>query len=138
MKTTKFTYHAFAALALVCLAVLSTPNAFGVTPPPDGGYPGANTAEGDNALLNLTTGIANTAAGFDALRRNTTGGWNVAIDSSALASNTTGSFNMAIGTDALRDNMANFNLAIGFRVGWINTTGNHLTGIGAGAQRHRR
>jgi hypothetical protein len=40
---------------------------------------------------------------------------------------------MAIGTDALRDNNANFNLAIGFRVGFMNTTGNHLTGIGAGA-----
>ena len=27
-----------------------------VVPPPDGGYPGGNTAEGENALLNLTTG----------------------------------------------------------------------------------
>src|SRR6266403_1796097 len=51
----------------------------------------------------------------------------------ALASNITGSFNMAIGTDALRDSTANYNLAIGFRVGFVNTTGNHLTGIGAGA-----
>jgi hypothetical protein len=40
---------------------------------------------------------------------------------------------MAIGTDALTKNTANFNLAIGFRVGFMNTTGNHLTGIGAGA-----
>jgi len=28
-----------------------------VVPPPDGGYPGFNTAEGQNALFNLTTGI---------------------------------------------------------------------------------
>ena len=42
--------------------------------------------------------------------------YNVAVGSGALASNTTGDFNMAIGTEALRDNNANFNLAIGFRV----------------------
>jgi hypothetical protein len=40
---------------------------------------------------------------------------------------------MAIGTEALRDSTANYNLAIGFRVGYLNTTGNHLTGIGAAA-----
>ena len=57
----------------------------------------------------------------------------MAIGSSALASNTTGSFNMAVGTDALTKSTANYNLAIGFRVGFMNTTGNHLTGIGAGA-----
>src|SRR5689334_20678812 len=40
---------------------------------------------------------------------------------------------MAIGTEALRDNTANFNLAIGYRVGFTNSTGRHLTGIGAAA-----
>jgi hypothetical protein len=108
-------------------------NTKAVSPPPDGGYPGANTAEGTDALFSLTTGIANTAVGLNALHDNTTGTHNVAVGASALTSNTTGSFNMAIGTDALRDNNANFNLAIGFRVGFMNTTGNHLTGIGAGA-----
>jgi hypothetical protein len=118
-------------LALACFWVLQTTQA--VTPAPDGGYPGANTAEGMDALFDLTTGIANTAVGFHALHDNTSGGWNVAIGASALASNTTGKFNMAIGTDALTNNTANFNLAIVFRVGFMNTTGNHLTGIGAGA-----
>ena len=28
-----------------------------VSPPPDGGYSGNNTAEGQNALLSLTTGV---------------------------------------------------------------------------------
>jgi hypothetical protein len=118
-------------IALVCFARVQ--NTFAVSPAPDGGYPGANTAEGTNALFNLTSGIANTAVGNNALLHNTTGGWNVGIGSSALASNTTGNFNMAIGTDALTNSTANYNLAIGFRVGFMNTTGNHLTGIGAGA-----
>ena len=117
--------------ALVCFALVQ--NALAVSPAPDGGYPGANTAEGTDALFSLTSGIANTAVGNNALRQNTTGSWNVALGSGTLASNTTGKFNMAIGTDSLTKNTANFNLAIGFRVGFMNTTGNHLTGIGAGA-----
>ena len=40
------------ALMLVALAQ----NTQAVSPPPDGGYPGDNTAEGDNALFSLTTG----------------------------------------------------------------------------------
>ena len=28
-----------------------------VSPPPDGGYPGGNTAQGQSALLSLTTGV---------------------------------------------------------------------------------
>ena len=35
--------------------------AHAVVPPPDGSYPGFNTAEGQNALFNLTTGSLNTA-----------------------------------------------------------------------------
>jgi trimeric autotransporter adhesin len=118
-------------LALVCFGLL--PKTQAVIPPPDGGYPGGNTAEGTNALFNLTSGINNTAVGAGALQDNTTGGYNVAIGEAALASNTTGSFNMAVGTEALRDNTANFNSAIGFRVLFNNTTGRHLTGIGAAA-----
>ena len=126
----------FVVFTLICLAL--SPNAQAVNPPPDGGYPGANTAEGDNALLNVNTaiGINNTAVGANALRDNTTGSYNVGIGSGALASNTTGNQNMAIGTQALTNNTANFNLAIGFRVAFMNTTGNHLTGVGAAALRN--
>src|SRR2546430_8748869 len=48
-------------------------NAQAVNPPPDGGYPGGNTAEGQAALLSLTTGGFNTAVWFFFLRRGTTG-----------------------------------------------------------------
>jgi Chaperone of endosialidase len=119
------------ALLLTCFAIPWIAQA--VVPAPDGGYPGDNTAEGNNALFNLTSGINNTAVGAGALHDNTTGGYNVAIGSRALFNNTTGSFNMAVGTQALTNNTASYNLAIGYRVGFMNTTGNHLTGIGAGA-----
>ena len=53
------------ALALAWFAL--SPAARAVDPPPDGGYPGDNTAEGDDALFSLTTGSDNTAIGDDAL-----------------------------------------------------------------------
>src|SRR4029450_9430770 len=86
-------------IGIVCIGLL--PGAERVVPAPGGGYPGANTAEGTNALFNLTSGTNNTAVGKDALLHNTTGGFNVGIGSGALASNTSGSFNMAVGTQAL-------------------------------------
>ena len=50
------------------LAVIAlSPPVQAVSPPPDGGYPGQNTAVGSNALFSLTSGGANTALGFGAL-----------------------------------------------------------------------
>ena len=92
-------------IILCCFALLQNTQA--VNPPPDGGYPSANTAEGDNALLNLTSGINNTAVGANVLRDNTTGSHNVAVGFAALAGNTTGNQNMAIGWQALTNNNAN-------------------------------
>jgi hypothetical protein len=48
-------------LTLLCFGLF--PKAQAVVPPPDGGYPNFNTAEGQNALFSLTTGAANTAVG---------------------------------------------------------------------------
>ena len=59
------------ALALAWMAV--SPIAQAVSPPPDGGYPNNNTAEGEDALFSLTTGVNNSATGFDALYNNATG-----------------------------------------------------------------
>jgi hypothetical protein len=51
--------------AVVCFALSPTLQA--VVPPPDGGYPNFTTAEGTNALKNLTTGVGNTATGWHSL-----------------------------------------------------------------------
>src|SRR5437764_6706305 len=87
----------FAAVA--CFAPFPTAQA--VVPAPDGGYPGGNTAEGDNALFSLTTGASNTAIGFAALFRNTTGNNNTATCLAALSSNTISNGNTANGFGAL-------------------------------------
>src|SRR5258705_6651588 len=63
-------------LALATFAL--SPAARAVDPPPDGGYPGNNTAEGEDALFSLTTGTDNTAVGFEALLSNTNGSYNTA------------------------------------------------------------
>jgi hypothetical protein len=100
---------------------------------------GANTGVGVNALGTVNPaagGINNTAVGQNALAADTTGQYNVAIGTSALRNNTTGDFNMAIGADSLFNSNGTFNLAIGFRVGFMNTTGSRLTGIGAAALRN--
>ena len=67
-----------------------------VNPPPDGGYPGGNTAEGQHALLDLTTGTYNTAVGLYSLLSNTTGKFNTGVGAGTLLANT-GSGNVCIG-----------------------------------------
>ena len=64
-----------------------SPTAHAVSPPPDGGYPGGNTAEGSQALFSLTTGADNTAVGAQALAGNTSGSENTGVGGSALVSN---------------------------------------------------
>jgi Chaperone of endosialidase len=102
-----------------------------VSPPPDGGYPIQNTAEGTDALLSLTTGINNTAIGFIALFSNTTGGNNTATGAVTLNSNTTGSNNTATGAGALSYNTTgDNNTANGFEALVHNTIGFSNTATG--------
>src|SRR6476659_7135349 len=118
-------------LLLACFALASAPTAFGVVPAPDGGYPGGNTAEGDNALFNLTTGTGNTAIGSNALFHNTTGRNNTAEGDVALQNNTTGIDNTAIGVFALTNNtIGNSNTANGFEALQNNSTGHENTANG--------
>jgi len=101
----------FQVVALALLTFALTARA--VTPAPDGGYPNNNTAEGDNALLKLTTGDDNTAIGFDALRSNTSGIFNTATGSGALRNNTGGNYNTANGFFALFYSTGTYNTATG-------------------------
>jgi hypothetical protein len=141
--------------AVICLSLLIgclalSPKALAVDPPPDGGYPNGNTAEGDNALLSLTDGDFNTAVGFYSLASVTTGQLNTAIGAGALLLNT-GNQNTATGAAALLNNVTgtqntangafalvnNFtgaeNTAVGASVLVSNFNGNGNTGVGFNA-----
>src|SRR6266513_3873444 len=87
----------FLLIPLVLAWIALSPTARAVDPPPDGGYPNANTAEGEDALFSLTTGLGNTALGFHALLSNTTGSNNTASGAITLVNNTTGGENTATG-----------------------------------------
>src|SRR5712664_1752975 len=84
----KFNERALLLLGLVLACFAISPMAQAVSPAPDGGYPGGNTAEGQNALFSLTTGGYNTAVGFFSLFANTTGSYNTAVGAGALDLNT--------------------------------------------------
>ena len=122
-------------LALGCLAL--SPLAQRVVPAPDGGYPGVNTAEGQNALFSLTTGGYNTAVGFFSLRSDTNGSYNTAIGAGALLANIgdanggVGHENTATGVAALLSNTTGpGNTATGAFALYSNTTGNDNTALG--------
>ena len=90
-----------------------------------------NTATGDHALFNNTTGDDNTADGYFALFRNTTGSYNTATGSGALSYNTTGIQNTASGYHALLYNTpGSYNTATGFSALTNNTSGNSNTATG--------
>jgi trimeric autotransporter adhesin len=129
---------------------VSIPAARAVTPPPDGGYANETTAEGEDALFSLTTGIESTAVGYHALHNNLTGAqntavgasaleqttsnWNTAIGAVALASDTSGTGNTAIGTVALASNTSgSFNTAIGFSAMQNNISGQSNVAVGNSA-----
>jgi hypothetical protein len=121
-----------------------------VNPPPDGGYPGGNTAEGQDALLTLTSGTFNTALGFLSLRSNTQSKFNTGVGAGtllantandntgtgagALFSNTAGSDNTANGTFALFSNTTGTeNAACGSKALLSSTTGGGNTAVGFNA-----
>jgi Chaperone of endosialidase len=137
-----------AVAALISVALL--PLAQAVVPAPDGGYPGFNTAEGQNALKNLTTGQGNTGVGWyslfsaSAANYNTavgagalvlnTADSNTALGAAALLLNTTGDSNTAVGTDALVDNTTGAsNTANGAFALFTNSAGVANTATGAEA-----
>ena len=120
-------------LLFACLG--SWQNAQAVSPAPDGGYGGGNTAEGTSALFFLTTGVWNTALGYQTLFHLTTGNQNTATGFQALINNT-GDMNVANGSQALFHNTtASFDTATGCRALYSNSTGNDNTADGFEALR---
>jgi len=118
-------------LAFICFSFL--PGVQAVTPPPDGFYPGGNTAEGQNALFSLTTGFYNTAIGFFSLEAVKTGSFNTAVGAGALFANT-GDENTATGSGALLNNtIGGNNTANGESVLFKNSTGSANTAVGSEA-----
>ena len=133
---------------LVALAYFElSPASQAVSPPPDGGYPGLTTAEGTNALKNLTSGVGNTAIGWYSLFASSTANFNTGVGAGtlifnnadqntatgagALLSNTNGDRNTANGTFALLNNTTgNSNTAEGWRALFQNTTGDCNTASG--------
>jgi trimeric autotransporter adhesin len=140
----------YVAIVLGSVGVLSTAQA--VVPPPDGGYPNFTTAEGQNALKNLTTGAANTAVGWYSLFTDTSGSFNTGVGAgtlvlntgddntatgvAALLLNTTGADNTANGTATLVNNSTGGNnTAVGSFALNSNSTAFNNTAVGAGALR---
>jgi Chaperone of endosialidase len=153
-KRINIIYAVLASVALAWFAFSSTARA--LNPPPDGGYPGFNTAEGQKALFSLTTGVGNTALGWLSLKSNTDGSFNTgvgagtllfnignqdagegientAIGAAALLSNSTGYQNTATGAGALLSNTSIQNTANGAFALSGNTTGYYNTANGYGA-----
>lgn len=108
-------------LALGFFAVCESLRA--VVPAPDGGYPGFNTAEGQNALFNLTTGVGNTGVGWFSLWGDTEGSYNTAVGAGTLL------FNVGDQSKFLGVN----NTAVGAAALLFNRTGSDNTATGIGA-----
>ena len=91
-----------------------------------------NTVQGDDALLDLTTGTDNTALGLNALLSDTAGDFNTAVGSQALISNSTGGDNVAIGAQALFSNQTAYgNIAIGYQALYQDTSSGFNIAIGS-------
>src|SRR5262249_54962872 len=104
----------FLLIPLVLASLALSPQVQSAVETPDPGpLPVSNTADGQNALLSLTTGTFNSAFGFD-----------------ALLLNTDASFNTGIGAGALLVNNASLCTAVGAGALLTNTTGLNNTAVG--------
>jgi hypothetical protein len=120
-------------IALVILYFAFLPKAQSVSPPPDCGYAGGNTAEGQGALFSLTTGTYNTAVGLFSLLSNIEGNFNTGLGAGTLIANTAGE-NTATGAGALFSNTTGIdNTANGAFALFSNTIGERNNAVGDGA-----
>jgi hypothetical protein len=103
---------------LIAIGLGTVPAARAVDPPPDGGYPNENTAEGEEALIANTTGTAHTAIGYHALHT-------LAGDASSTAAGST--------TIVATDGALPASDAIGFQALRDHVVGLHAVAIGVNA-----
>ena len=99
-------------VAVGCFAFLPV-----VQAAPETALPNFNTADGQDALANVTTGAANTAVGWRSLFSNTDGSFNSGFGAGTLLSNTSGVGNTAVGAAALLLSTGDFNIALGAGAG---------------------
>src|SRR5438874_2335050 len=132
-------------ILLGLIAVVGSAVAQGVHAQADGGYGNNNTAEGDNALVEIIarggSGRDYTAIGYGALGFDSTGSQNTALGSQAMGPNPTdhlitGNQNTATGLQALySDEDGGGNVANGWLALYSNTNGAYNTGVGTSALR---
>jgi hypothetical protein len=97
---------------------------------PAGNY---NTAIGNNALQDNTTGDFLTAVGFNAMTGNTTGSLNIGMGWNCLKLNESGSLNVAIGPSSLSSLVASsYNTAVGTNA-LLNANGSNNLEIRSGS-----
>ena len=90
-----FRRRALLLTGYIVAGVALSPLARAVDPPPVGGYPGENTALGEDALFTYDTSIQgeNTACGHDSLYNLSTGIYNTALGDDTLHDSTVGNNN---------------------------------------------
>jgi len=120
------------AAGLACLSFIQSAHA--VSPPPDGGYPNGNTAEGTNALFDLDVNNSsdNTALGNEAMDLSDVVQGNTAVGSFAMEF-CAGDDNVGIGRFALFQVGSDNNTAVGSFALGIDISGTQNTAVGEGA-----
>ena len=90
-----------------------------------------NSAFGELAAQNCTSGHGNTAVGYSTFQYNQSGSNNTAIGLRSMGQSKDGSYNVGIGYEALYYNEGAMNIAIGDSALWANRNGNSSIAIGS-------
>jgi len=77
-----------------------------------------NIAIGHNTLNYSTSGTGDVAIGYASQVSNKSGNYNTSIGHTSLYSNLSGSYNTAVGTDSIRSSLSNYNVGVGYQVGY--------------------
>lgn len=121
----------------ILAAILSVLASFALSPiaqaAPETALSGFNTADGQSALANVTTGVANTAVGWFSLFSDADGSFNTGVGAGTLLFNTSGVDNTAVGAAALLFNTGSDNTALGAAALTNNTGGVNNSAVGFNA-----